>query len=140
MRTKIVFVVLACCAGCYPESYVSRPGASGKIVDAATSQPIEGAVVRMQGPLDRAGVDRYRITKRTTTMEGRSGAHGEFSLRPTNELGWNLIAPRGTRAAPLGLLQVDRDGYGLKSLLVINRYRDGVIRMTREAPATNESK
>jgi hypothetical protein len=84
---KVALLLLAaffsCCSGCY------YPGTTGRVVNSATGQPIEGAVVVAQWTQQRGipGLQYHNMHKITETLTDKDG---RFALSGTSGL---LIDP-----------------------------------------------
>lgn len=85
LKTLILASIFLCCSGCY------YPGINGKVIDIATGQPLEGALVIAQWKNTR-GIPGLQYSDLHKTEETLTDKKGEFSLDGT--AGFLLEPPR----------------------------------------------
>lgn len=101
MVRAVALIAVTACAGCFPVSYVSRPGATGTILDAATRHPVSTAEVRVFNRNDR---------DENEGMAHSDGA-GAFQIPPRRAVWWRPIFLPADRVAPQAALTVTAPGY-----------------------------
>ena len=107
MKANLVMIVLATTlAGCFPMHFTEFPGASGRVVDATTSNPVSGAQVAVA----LSSPERNSGPKSAVTDSG-----GIFSIPPEKHWGIYIIPMdflgffgKVTVSAP-GYASVERD-------------------------------
>jgi hypothetical protein len=108
MRTLLPVTLLFVCGltGCAFKRVVEVPGASGRVVDASTGQPVAGV-----------SVTRHAVKKKTVVTD----TDGRFSVKPVVGLRWYPIFP----AAFVGLYYISGSvefvSSGYETRVVTNR-------------------
>ncbi len=123
-RLGILLLVAACATGCRFHTTVYAPGATGRVLDAATYQPVIGA--RITRPAIKGS--NYSLSGTHRPPEGlpsrmvRSNKRGDFDLPPADKTQFGLMfSPNPYNLA--GSFYVSAEGYATNELSGIGSAR-----------------